>query len=33
MTLYILKYNNYYNRLVKQEDSMEGYEPYVIYTL
>ena len=33
MTLYILSYNNYYNRLVKSFDTMEGYEPYVIYTL
>lgn len=33
MTLYILKYNNYYNRLVKSYDNMEDYEPYVIYTL
>lgn len=33
MTLYILKYNNYYNRLVKSHSSMEDYEPYVTYTL
>ena len=33
MTLYILKYNNYYNRLVKSFDTMEEYEPYVTYTL
>lgn len=33
MTLYILKYNNYYNRLVKSYDSMEDYEPYITYTL
>lgn len=33
MTLYILKYNNYYNRLVKYENSMEAYEPYITYTL
>ena len=33
MTLYILSYNNYYNRLVKSFDNMEDYEPYVIYTL
>lgn len=33
MTLYILKYNNYYNRIVKSFDTMEEYEPYVTYTL
>ena len=33
MTLYILSYNNYYNRLVKSFDTMEEYEPYVTYTL
>lgn len=33
MTLYILKYNNYYNRLVKSYDNMEDYEPYITYTL
>lgn len=33
MTLHVLKYNNYYNRLVKSFDSAEDYEPYVIYTL
>ena len=33
MTLYILKYNNYYNRLVKYESNIEGYEPYITYTL
>ena len=33
MTLYILKYNNYYNRLVKLEDNLENYEPYITYTL
>ena len=33
MTLYILKYNNYYNRLVKSFDNMEDYEPYINYTL
>lgn len=32
MTIYILNYNNYYNRLVKKEDSLAGYIPYVIYT-
>ena len=33
MTLYILNYNNYYNRLVKKEASLEDYQPYVIYEL
>ena len=33
MTLYILSYNNYYNRLVKSFDNMEDYESYVNYTL
>ena len=33
MPLYILKYNNYYNRLVKYESSIEDYEPYITYTL
>lgn len=33
MTLYILKYNNYYNRLVKFENFVENYEPYITYTL
>lgn len=33
MTLYILKYNNYYNRLVKKEETVSDYSPYVIYTL
>lgn len=28
-TLYLLAYNNYYNRLVKVEDSLEDYLPYV----
>ena len=33
MTLYILNYNNYYNRLVKREDSIVDYQPYITYTL
>ena len=33
MTLYILEYNNYYNRLVKQEESLEAYQQYIIYDL
>lgn len=33
MTLYILKYNNYYNRLIKSENSIEDYDPYITYTL
>lgn len=32
-TLYLLNYNNYYNRLVKKEDSLEGYLPYVVAQL
>lgn len=31
MTLYILNYNNYYNRLVKKEDTLEAYQEYIIY--
>lgn len=33
MTIYILSYNNYYNRQLKRELKMEAYEPYVEYTL
>lgn len=33
MLLQILKYNNYYNRLVKQENSLADYQYYVIYQL
>lgn len=32
-TLYILNYNNYFNRLVKREEELSAYEPYVIYML
>lgn len=28
MNLYILKYNNYYNRIVKLENSLSKYLPY-----
>lgn len=30
MTLYYLKYNNYYNRIVKQESDIEAYKNYLI---
>ena len=30
MTLYFLRYNNYYNRMVKKEDSLEGYLGYAV---
>lgn len=33
MTLYILNYNNYYNRLVKREDSFSDYQPYILHTI
>ena len=33
MTLQILSYNNYYNRLVKQELLLEDYQPYLVYEL
>lgn len=33
MVLYILEYNNYYNRILKKEDSLQAYIPKVIYTL
>lgn len=28
--LYLLHYNNYYNRQVKKEDNLEDYQPYVL---
>ena len=31
MTLYILNYNNYYNRIVKRETELENYMDHVIY--
>lgn len=31
MNLYIYNYNNYYNRIVKKEDSLQDYEQYLIY--
>lgn len=33
MTLYILNYNNYYNRLVKREETISDYQPYIFYVL
>ena len=33
MLLQILKYNNYYNRIVKIEPDLESYQPYVTYQL
>ena len=33
MTLYVLNYNNYYNRILKKLDSIGEYSEYVIYTL
>lgn len=30
MNLYLLQYNNYYNRTFKKEDSLTGYAPYKI---
>lgn len=32
-TLYLLHYNNYYNRIVKREETIEDYAPYVLGTL
>lgn len=32
-TIYILNYNNYYNRILKKEETLEDYQDYVIYTL
>lgn len=29
-TLYLLQYNNYYNRLVKKEETLTAYEPYLV---
>lgn len=31
MTLYVLSYNNYYNRLVKVENNIEDYQDYILY--
>ena len=33
MTLSILKYNNYYNRLAKHERTPNDYKPYIVYTI
>lgn len=33
MTLYILAYNNYYNRILKYEGTVGDYQPYVKHTL
>ena len=33
MTLYILNYNNYYNRILKKESTLQGYLDYVIHVL
>lgn len=33
MTLYILQYNNYYNRILKKEETLEAYQEYVYYML
>ena len=30
MNLYFLNYNNYYNRIVKKEDTLEGYLQYLV---
>ena len=32
-TLYLLNYNNYYNRLVKYEETLSNYLPYVVATV
>lgn len=32
-TLYLLNYNNYYNRLIKKEDTLQAYSPYVVAEL
>ena len=31
MELYCLHYNNYYNRIIKKEDTINGYLPYLLY--
>lgn len=31
MELYCLHYNNYYNRIIKKEDTIAGYLPYLLY--
>lgn len=32
-TLYLLKFNNYYNRIVKRYDTIDDYSPYLLGTL
>ena len=32
-TIYILNYNNYYNRILKKEETLEAYQDYVTYIL
>lgn len=33
MNIYILNYNNYYNRIVKKEETISDYSPYIILSL
>lgn len=33
MDLYCLNYNNYYNRIIKKEDDLNGYLPYLLDTI
>ena len=33
VNIYILKYNNYFNRLVKREEELSDYEPFIHYIL
>lgn len=33
MTLYLLSYNNYYDRIIKTEATLQDYDDYVIYTI
>lgn len=30
MTIHLLSYNNYYNRIIKKEESLEGYAEYIL---
>lgn len=33
MNIYILNYNNYYNRIVKKEETISDYSPYIVLSL
>ena len=33
MNLYLLNYNNYYNRVVKRLNDLNAYSPYILTTI